>query len=113
MRIRHRAAAALAGLALSAGAVVGLAAPAQALPPGCKVIDQLTQSGGTLIGLFYRSCPDSGETFYPLQIRQYNAATGAWQVVATGTGDAEYTCAGTTAHQYQSGGTAPLTFACG
>jgi hypothetical protein len=117
MRIPRRAAVALAGAALSAGAVVGLAGPAQALPPGCTGVTysfSQSQDGTQLISFAYLSCPlGGGEEWLPTSISQYNPATGTWQVVASGTGSAVYHCVGTTARQYEATGAAPRTYSCG
>jgi hypothetical protein len=114
MRIARRATTVLAGLALTAGAVVTLAGPAQAgLPGGCKNVYTTSLSAGQVVAYGNQYCPDSGPTPLYTVLRQYDPATGAWNTIATGTGEAVHTCAGTTARQYETNLAIPTTYACG
>jgi hypothetical protein len=103
----------VAGLAGAAGMVVGVAAPAQAAqPPGCYTTHWMELDGTQLSADFERYC-DNSHSLLPVQIQQQDPATGAWHVVATGTGWATYNCVGTAPHEYQSSMVSPASYACG
>jgi hypothetical protein len=113
---------AVAALALgTAGASLVIATPTRALaashsPRSCTIykdLELITDNGPTyLLAVFEDICPDSVEKL-PIKLQQLSSS-GTWVIVATGTGNATYTCNGTTEREYTFPGLGEdEDFACG
>ncbi|WP_412538327.1 hypothetical protein R8Z50_21025 [Longispora sp. K20-0274] len=93
----------LGAVALGAGAVVGVAAPAQAMPV-CRAVYTISYpaAGGMVQASGNGVCYDTGKvTPLPVSIQRLDPATRTWGVVASDTGFARYTCVTAVSNTYR------------
>ncbi|GIG61666.1 hypothetical protein Lfu02_60380 [Longispora fulva] len=107
----------LGAVALGAGAVVGVAAPAQAMPT-CRAVYSIGYSaaGNAIHASGNRACFDTGTvTPLPVTILRLDPATGTWSAVAAGTGSVQYPCvtAVTNTYRLQQDALRTVTANCG
>ncbi|MGY0236666.1 hypothetical protein [Longispora urticae] len=114
----RRLLAAAAVSALATAGLVGLAAPAQAASCNGPKYYQIHQSGGQVVAEADQICWGEVISAYA-SVQRLNPGTSTWTIVASGWGEATYTCAGTATNTYRVGGTSagagwyPFTAACG
>jgi hypothetical protein len=116
---RTRRFAAAAAVMLGAAGIATVAAPTAHAAPACFPIYNIAHSTTPFPHIFSEAdvyCENGTE--YPLtaNIEKYDAATGTWTVVASGTGNAVYTCSGTATRSYRTGSGVrhrSVTAACG
>lgn len=105
MNIRTVTGRGLALAALTAGVVPLGAAPASA-SPDCSLNKVIYYSLPSIEAYASVHCVSTGqETPAAVQIQRWDAATGTWVTVASGTGAVDYLCVGTAVNTYRTGAT--------
>ena len=116
---RIRRFAVTAAVMLGAAGTATVVAPAAHAAPTCFPIYYIEHSTTPFSHIFSEAdmyCENGTGYLLPAKIEKYDAATGTWTVVASGTGNAVYTCAGTATRTYRTGSGVrhrSVTAACG
>ena len=105
--------AAAAGVGVTGSGGVASAAPAPAdgpprasearvamFPPPCRLLKSFIKLNGQLLALNTSVCDDGSEAGFPVRIQRKNS-DGTFTTVASGVGDAVYTCKGSALRTYR------------
>jgi len=96
--------AAVAGVNVAGSAAAAAASPAHRVATTLACTEpqySLHHVGMKISGLGYRYCSVNPDEPVAVTVQRYSTATGVWQAVASGLGEANYQCTGTGRRMYR------------